>query len=138
MSSLLGSCTRNNRIASSPEGEGWTMDLPPRKKNGNVFQTAAGMSERVLVKIKGSDEFWFGRYFSGLDAWQVEGCNGDFEVISWLPLPKDGDISQRTARALLSACKSALKFIDSDEPTLLDRDRTAGIVEHAIAKAETK
>lgn len=74
-------------------------DLPPAEPNPTAwgFAEDIGVSVRVLVKLggdfHGGQELRFGRYFVGLEAWNVEGLGGtnDPDVIEWWPLP-DGEI----------------------------------------------
>jgi hypothetical protein len=65
-------------------------DLPPRKTHGHPHELAAGLSDTVIVTVKGVQGFAMGRYMHELKEWQVDNFQGWHEVIEWWPLPRIG------------------------------------------------
>lgn len=62
------------------------MKFPPVEPCKDIW--GEGRSERVLVRLDNSAEFWFGRYSYLSKRWYVEGISGDEpEVVEWWPLP---------------------------------------------------
>lgn len=69
---------------------------PPEKSDKvDKYEKQWDSSDRVLVLVadRPTNSFAFGRYRHNihLRGWSIEGFNGDWRVIGWLPLP---DVSE--------------------------------------------
>jgi len=72
----------SNMIGSSE-----IQNFPPMREDIRDFESLAKPSERVLVQVENGKEFWFGRYFHGLNEWSVDGWTGSPKVTKWWKLP---------------------------------------------------
>lgn len=64
---------------------------PPRRADLRDFEKLAGISDDVLVRVRGFSGHSIGRYVHGSEEWQVNGFGGSPpDVEEWWPLPKKG------------------------------------------------
>lgn len=61
--------------------------LPPLKKTDDAFEKAAGITDDVVIRLKGGDSRHIAKYSHTLDQWFVSFIAGPADVVEWWPLP---------------------------------------------------